>query len=512
MVIQIKRIIKKLLLVVVVSFIFSKGALAATYQEQIYKGSRVSGVYVTKKHDGRTWHDYINILNRRSDGHWVYCIQPGVSIDSEANYIGTDQDLAQATKLTNAQISRVELLAYYGYSYNENGYNHSANKWYAVTQFLIWQTIGSDWNIYFTDGLGGPKLESKYITEITELETLVANHNQKPDFGAEKFRIDLNSAITLIDQNGVLNNYTINYNPETITLGVDGNNLTIKAHESGKSTIELIKSTKKWNTSPLVYINPESQNVFMIGNFTPIKTLLEIESFSGQIIIEKTGETVVIEDGTYSYQEILLSDVVFGLYDENDNLFESGSTDNQGLVVFKNLKLGERYYIKEISSSNGNLIDSNRYYCFLEEPEKDSYITTTNFYLKNYLPKGTLEFTKVDEESGNSIPDTTIEIYTDLGELIYTGITDANGQIIIKDLYTGLFYIKETVANPSYYLSEEIINFMINNETITQVKMNNLKIPVPNTGFDILDNNYLLNTISFLGGPSLIINDKKRKK
>ena len=44
---------------------------------------------------------------------------------------------------------RISLLAYYGYGYE----GHSDQKWYAITQVMIWRTTNPESDIYFTDTL-----------------------------------------------------------------------------------------------------------------------------------------------------------------------------------------------------------------------------------------------------------------------------------------------------------------------------------------------------------------------
>ena len=111
--------------------------------------------------------------------------------------------------MSEAQWERISLLAYYGYQYNDNGYDHSNNKWYAITQVMIWRTTNPESDIYFTNTLNGNRI-SQFDSEIAEMERLVANHYKTPQFESGK-TVPIGSTINLNDSNNVLSNYKINY-------------------------------------------------------------------------------------------------------------------------------------------------------------------------------------------------------------------------------------------------------------------------------------------------------------
>ena len=67
--------------------------------------------------------------------------------------------------LTKEQIERVKLISYYGWGYKE----HTDLKWYAITQFMIWEESYPYATYYFSNTLGGPKV-IKYTEEINEIE------------------------------------------------------------------------------------------------------------------------------------------------------------------------------------------------------------------------------------------------------------------------------------------------------------------------------------------------------
>ena len=103
-----------------------------------------------------------------------------------------------------------------------------------------------------------------------------------------------------------------------------------------------------------------------------------------------------------------------------------------------------------------------------------------------------------------------MEIYRINDELIYSGVTDNDGKIYLKNLPVGQYYIIEKLAAPGYKLSQEKQYFTIlNNEDVVKTNMTNekMKVVVPDT----LKNNYLgtiLESIILLSS-GIIIYEKK---
>ena len=87
------------------------------------------------------------------------------------------------------------------------------------------------------------------------------------------------------------------------------------------------------------------------------------------------------------------------------------------------------------------------------------FISHKTFTLKNYLPKGTLEFTKTDYSTDKALPNTVIEIYTEDDVLMGTYTTDDKGMVIIKDLPLSngkrYYILEKQTSDSSYLLNEE---------------------------------------------------------
>ena len=120
------------------------------------------------------------------------------------------------------------------------------------------------------------------------------------------------------------------------------------------------------------------------------------------------------------------------------------------------------------------------------------------------MKKGTFELTKTDLVTGEVIPNTGIQIFTEEDRLIFTGVTDENGKIVITDIPVGVkLYMIEKNPATGYQITDEKIFFEITeNGEIVKANMTNEKIkgtldftkldisndkPVPNTLIEIYD-------------------------
>lgn len=221
----------------------------------------------------------------------------------------------------------------------------------------------------------------------------------------------------------------------------------------------------------------------------------------GNITILKYGEDVVIEQ-SYKYNKILLEGVKFNIY-ALENIYENGKlifedgalvgkaiTNQDGLAEINDLPLG-KYEVKEISSSNGNVIKDEAYTVILSYIDQYTPYVNYKLIVNNYLPKGKLVINKYEAKTNIGIPNTLIEICNFNNEVVYRGYTNIRGQIILDDLLYGEYYISEIEASEGYRLLEDKIYFKID-ENIKNIDIYNERFEVPSTGL----NNNIYNIVS----------------
>ena len=140
---------KKVIFFICLFFISS-----VVYAEKFTIGDYIEGEYVRMVGKEKTKNLNIQMIVDSND-KFVYCLEPFILVDEEKeDYEVFEKDLSGYKNLTSEQIRRVSLLAYYGYGYG----NRTNQKWYAVTQMLIWKTVNPDSEFYFTDTKGGNKI------------------------------------------------------------------------------------------------------------------------------------------------------------------------------------------------------------------------------------------------------------------------------------------------------------------------------------------------------------------
>lgn len=215
----------------------------------------------------------------------------------------------------------------------------------------------------------------------------------------------------------------------------------------------------------------------------------------GNVIINKYGEDIVYVDDMYYYKDIYLDNVYFELY-AKDDIYENGHliyakdyligeciTDDGGLCEYNDLPLGS-YYLKEVKSNYGNVIDKDIY--DIDISYRDQYTDVINIEkdVFNYLNKGKVIINKYESNSKNVIPNTLIEIRNMEDLVVYKGYTNSNGQIILDDLVYGEYYISEVEASSGYRLLEDDIYFTLDKDEVS-IDIYNDRVEVPNTGKDI---------------------------
>lgn len=437
----------------------------------LYEGEFIDGVWVTKAKGGTRYYQKARFL-RFGDYRFAYCIEPFTMFNEN----GTYTESLTANNLSAAQMKRISLIAYFGYTYD----GHHDNKWYAISQYMIWKEADNYGDIYFTDGLDGNRIDG-FRSEINEINSLINNYLTLPSIANKEFNMVEGSTITLTDTNNVLNKYTTNSKNATIS----GNKLTITGLEEGEHTINLVRNMKRNTNIPLFYNSANSQNLMSLGDVENINVSLKIN-------VEKTTvEVTKIDSDTKTTNpsgDASLSGAVYQIYDSDMNEVSKIEIDDDMKASVENLNYG-KYYIKELSPGVGYLLDENIYEFEITHENKDIFLELENEVIKKEI---IIHKTYGDGTNGDNEKGIGFDIFNKKNELVTTITTDNNGYAKVI-LPFGRYTFKQKNTTPGYkYADDFSINIEDSEEEV--IYLYDYKIKVPNTS----KNNTIFVTILLL--------------
>jgi len=479
--------------------------------QAIWPSEYISNIYIKKdRNDGYSKYQQARFIRRSEDNKFVYCLQPYADIDNNLPYYDVIRsDYERVLGFSEEQWERISLLAYYGYQYNDNGYDHSDHKWYAITQVMIWRTTNPESNIYFTDTLNG-SYTSRFDGEMAELDRLVANHYKTPNL-ENGVVLPIGQTKELNDSNGVLSNYTIT-GTENVTASINGNTLSVTANSIGEGKVTFEKRATKYEIPPIVYFSDHSQNVFRVGNYDPVRTKFTLKVIGGRV----TPAKVDVETRTNTPQgEAKLGGAVYGIYKVDGTRVGQVVTNEDGRNTSDYLPELGRFYLLEEQPSEGYLLDSNKYYFEITENNLNPEVQVFEQVIKLDF-----EFTKVYASAETQImePEVGIKfgIYNRAGEQVEEVTTDSQGVFrftlpygtyTVKQLTTTKGHEKIDDFNVEVKTTGEVVKKVISNAPVTAklrvvkidaeskevIKRANIKFKI----FDIKNNEYVCQTITY---------------
>ena len=143
----------------------------------------------------------------------------------------------------------------------------------------------------------------------------------------------------------------------------------------------------------------------------------------------------------------LLGGVVFTLYDADKNELTTGTTDENGVVVFDNLPIGD-YWYAETSEIPGYVPNHN-----LMAARVGYHTAVDEHTFTNYKAHGHVRVIKSDE-SGAPLAGVHFKLTDEAGNLIDEGDTGTDGKLLFTMLPVGKYILKETATLTGYVLDE----------------------------------------------------------
>ena len=442
-----------------------------------------SGYYWDRKSDD--YHGSGSFRYYYLDGIDSYCLDP-------STHEGGPLTLGDwnSTGISDSIKEKVLLIAYYGYNYQ----GHQTLEYRAATQAMIWETVkGGNTRVTFFTQRFGEGNELDISKEKGEIERLISNHKVKPSFDSKEFSALVGEQLVLNDSNGVLNNYNININEATFYK--KDNKLYITPYGAGKLQVKL-KEKEAYTSSYKIFVSDVYQDQIIPGIIDNIEGNFIINSEYGKVNIQKKDSEIGIKQG-----EATLGGAKYGIYRrDNDILMGTITTDENGYAGSESILSYGNYYLKELKSSIGYKLDSNKYYFDINSNSKNVHVDVFEDVIK-----GRIKIIKQDSETNTCKP---------LGEGILSGakyqIIDINNNVVdtitindnctstSKELPYGKYKVKEIEASKGYKIDNNIYDVFIDSD--------NLEINVTSKE-DIIKNRIsILKQYDYVEGNSMFVN------
>lgn len=453
-----KKIIIFLITILCIN-IYSLMNVNAAESFSFYEGEYIQGIWMTKEKGGTKYYQKARFFNSKEDNRFAYCIEPFAMFNENSKYIRS----LTANNLSQDQMNRISLLAYFGYGYG----SHQDYKWYAITQFMIWQAADPSGNYYFTNGLNGNKITA-YTDEMNEINNLIYEYLTLPSIINEEINLVEGKSTIIHDHHNVLHHYSSD-NPNVT---IEGNDLKINPLEEGTYTINLTRNSNRIGSIPLFYLSSDSQDMHIYGDVQNITTQIKVN-------VQKTSLELTKVDAdtktTTPSGDASLSGALYQLYDCDMNEVEKLEIDKNMHSTMSNLDYG-KYYLKEISAGIGYELDLEVY-----EFEIDKEHANIELILENKVIKKEILIHKLfgDESIHHVESGISFNIFNKHNQLVTTITTDENGYASVI-LPFGTYIVNQINTTEGYQFCDDFTIQVMDNKK-EEIELYDYKIKVPNT-------------------------------
>lgn len=474
------KILKRILVLgtILCTMIGIKGVKAASYDTKV-SIDWMSGVYANRRVDGLNYYNQVGFIY--ANGILSYCLESTKFITEDVYHSTIDF----SSKLTPQQKEYIELLAYYGYGYQ----NHTAKEYYMATQELIWEYLEGV-EVYFTtksQGQGSVYHIEEYKQEI---KRLVQSHHIFPSFKDQTLTYGEGSYLNISDLNGVIDRYEVVSGDPNLKL--DSKGFSFHTTGFGKFHFELQLKTR--NEVSFLYYMGDSQTIGSFG-------LSNRQKFSFDILLTPGPHPLQLQKvDSFTKEPIKQEGIGFKIKNIDTNEYlENGKvymTDSDGKIITKHIPVGH-YLIEEVKTVEGYYGIPNMEITI----DENTLLVNQNFYFEygNEPWRSRIKIYKVgdvlvDMEEGNPIYEEKgldhIEFdviakedikdghytYYHQNEVVDHLTTNLFGQAMSKELPYGTYCIKETKSKDPYETDETCHEVILKEPTTTEIEVETLKL------------------------------------
>ncbi|MBO1005717.1 Cna B-type domain-containing protein [Pseudogracilibacillus auburnensis] len=209
-------------------------------------------------------------------------------------------------------------------------------------------------------------------------------------------------------------------------------------------------------TVPDGYVTKNEERTIIIDreyvpNNEDSKTKERVENYKPVFAVELTKTDDVNSN-------VFLEGATFTLFDSEGNEVGKGTTNENGKILFEDLKVAGTYYAQETKAPNNYQLDVERYPVYVGDKEQKPVKIT----LKNTLFPGKGILKKVDvENSGIVLVDAVFEVFDEAGTTVDTMTTGTDGIATTKELRPGTYTVKEKTPPKGFKESTAVYELVI---------------------------------------------------
>ncbi len=483
----------KLLVIILMVVSFIKGVNIVNASEAVTITQKSGHI---KDPNGNTWYIYIAKTKGGKifrymyamkpfvdkNGNYYYCVQPNVPITDGLNsqYLPSNDDAWKQLKdyygdgdgkliadgVANEE--RIKLIMYYGYGYS----GRTSEWWYTITQLMIWKELYPTEDIGFAstctyDSKISCTKTTKYDKYFQEIENDIKNHNLKPSIDNKEINnMLIGEKKNIIDKNKVLSNYSIESCLNCIA-SINGNEIEIEATDVGEIKLLLKRKFNKYKTKKSYILassldkkrgqgnsiqkvasraDPNDISLELVGSSNYITSKIIVEKVDGKI----QGDISSVKD------EARLKGATICLYKSDNTKIKCLVSDGVKALDFGTYEKGE-YYLLEEKAPEGYVKSNVKYEVTVSGFGDDIFQIIKNDRTSTFT------LFKVGKDN-KPLSNAYIDIYYKNDELFYSGITNEEGILEVKNIKKGEYYYVEKKAPEGYGRDKEKHYFTITSD------------------------------------------------